>query len=80
MADPTEMQKPSENRIREAAAIKGLEVLVVSCPKCMNMLDDAAKSTGNQNNFKIKELIELVDEAMTSDSVATTVVESDKRV
>lgn len=75
MADPVDMQKPSENRVQEAAAIGDLEVLVVSCPKCMNMLEDAVKSTGNQNKFKVKELIELVDEAMGSSSVAARAIE-----
>jgi len=75
MADPVDMQKPSENRVQEAAAIDDLEVLVVSCPKCMNMLEDAVKSTGNQNKFKVKELIELVDEAMGSSSVAARAIE-----
>jgi len=63
--DPTDKEKPSENRVREAARIDGLEVLVVNCPKCMNMFEDARKSTGNEDNFRVMELIELVEECMT---------------
>lgn len=64
IADPTDKEKPSENRVREAAKIEGLDVLVVNCPKCMNMFEDARKSTGNEDNFRVMELIELVEECM----------------
>ena len=62
--DPTDKEKPSENRMREAAEIKGLETFVVGCPKCMNMFEDSVKSTGNEENIKVRELIELVEECM----------------
>lgn len=63
-ADPIGQEKPSENRVKEAATIKDLDVLVVNCPKCMNMMEDAVKSTGHENDFVVKELIELVAECM----------------
>lgn len=62
--DPPGTTKVSENRVREAAAIPNLDVLVVNCPKCMTMLEDATKTTGNEGNFKVLELTELVAEAM----------------
>jgi len=65
MADPSDKEKPSENRMREAARIDGLEVFVVSCPKCMNMFEDSVKSTGNEASIQVKELIELVEECMS---------------
>ena len=68
MADPTDKQKPSENRMQEAARIDGLDVFVVSCPKCMNMFEDSVKSTGNEGNFQVRELIELVEECMNPES------------
>ena len=71
MADPTDKEKPSENRVREAATIDGLDVLVVNCPKCMNMFEDARKSTGNEDNFRVMELIELVEECMDFGQGAT---------
>ena len=64
MADPTDKDKPSEHRIQEAARIDGLDAVAVNCPKCMNMFEDAVKSTGHENDFKVKELIELVAECM----------------
>ncbi len=62
--DPVGKEKPSENRVREAATIEGLETIVVSCPKCMNMLEDARKTTNNEDNFEIREVIELVAECL----------------
>lgn len=62
--DPVGLEKPSENRVREAAGIEGLETIVVSCPKCMNMLEDARKTTNNEENFEIREVIELVAECL----------------
>lgn len=64
LPEPPEMKKPAEIRAREAADIEGLEVLVVNCPKCLNMLEDGVKGTGNEGNFRVMELIELVAEAM----------------
>jgi Fe-S oxidoreductase len=64
MPDPVGAEKPAQNRIREAAAIEGLEVYVVSCPKDLTMFEDALKTTGNEGRFVVKELIELVREAV----------------
>ncbi len=76
--DPTDKEKPSENRAREAARIDGLDVLVVNCPKCMNMFEDARKSTGNEETFRVMELIELVEECMDlGDGAATDGAETD---
>ena len=62
--DPVGAEKPAQNRIREAAAIPGLEVYVVSCPKDLTMFEDALKTTGNEGKFVVKELIELVRDAV----------------
>jgi Fe-S oxidoreductase len=62
--DPVGAEKPAQNRIREAAAIPGLEVYVVSCPKDLTMFEDALKTTGNEGKFVVKELIELIREAI----------------
>lgn len=68
--DPVGSEKPAQNRIREAAAIDGLEVYVVSCPKDLTMFEDALKTTGNEGKFVVKELIELIREAVASPLVA----------
>jgi Fe-S oxidoreductase len=62
--DPVGTEKPAQNRMKEAAAIPGLEVYVVSCPKDLTMFEDALKTTGNEDKFVVKELIELIREAI----------------
>jgi Fe-S oxidoreductase len=62
--DPVGEDKPAHNRMREAAAIAGLQVYVVSCPKDLTMFEDALKATGNEGRFVVRELIELVREAL----------------
>ena len=62
--DPVGADRPAHNRMREAAAIAGLEVFVVSCPKDLTMFEDALKATGNEGRFVVRELIELVRDAL----------------
>jgi len=62
--DPVATEKPAQNRIKEAAAIPGLQVYVVSCPKDLTMFEDALKTTGNEGKFVVRELIELIREAI----------------
>ena len=52
--------------------IPGLQVYVVSCPKDLTMFEDALKTTGNEGKFVVKELIELVREALPQERVETT--------
>jgi Fe-S oxidoreductase len=69
VADPPGVTKVGENRVREAAGIPDLDMLVVNCPKCMTMLEDAVKTAGYEGKFQVKELIELVAEAMDLDRI-----------
>ncbi len=57
-------ERPSESRIREAVALGGVQVFVVTCPKDSTMFRDAVKTTGNESQIVVKDLIELVHEAM----------------
>ena len=57
-------ERPSEVRIREAAALNGVQAFVVTCPKDVTMFRDAVKTTGNENQLQVKDLIELVHEAL----------------
>ena len=50
--------------MREAASIEGLQVYVVSCPKDLTMFEDALKTTGYEGQFVVRELIELLREAI----------------
>jgi Fe-S oxidoreductase len=57
-------ERPSENRLHEAAALEGVGTFVVACPKDVVMYRDAVKTTGLENRLVIRDLIELVTEAM----------------
>jgi Fe-S oxidoreductase len=57
-------ERPSENRIREAVALEGVSTFVVACPKDVTMFRDAVKTTGSEERIVVKDLIELVNEAL----------------
>ena len=57
-------ERPSESRIREAVALDGVQAFIVACPKDLTMYRDAVKTTGNEKNMVVKDLIELVYEAL----------------
>jgi Fe-S oxidoreductase len=57
-------ERPSESRIREAISVNGVEALVVACPKDVTMYQDAVKTTGFEDKLHIKDLVELVYEAL----------------
>jgi Fe-S oxidoreductase len=57
-------ERPSESRIREAIALAGVQAFVVACPKDLTMYRDAVKTTGNEKDMLVKDLIELVYEAL----------------
>jgi Fe-S oxidoreductase len=57
-------ERPSEIRIREAASLHGVTDFIVACPKDVTMFRDAVKTTGNEERLIVKDLIELVHEAL----------------
>lgn len=57
-------ERPSENRIREAVDLGELDFFVVSCPKDVTMYEDAIKTTGNGDRIELRELTELLEEAL----------------
>src|SRR5579862_1273543 len=57
-------ERPSENRIREAVSLPHVELFVVACPKDVTMYEDAIKTSGNADRIELRELTELVEEAM----------------
>jgi Fe-S oxidoreductase len=64
MSEGEVTERPSEARIREAVGQDGVEILVVACPKDVTMYQDAIKTTGNEDRIVVKDIIELVAEAM----------------
>jgi Fe-S oxidoreductase len=61
---PGVKERPAENRIREAVSLHGVEALVVSCPKDIVMFQDAMKTTGNEGKLSVKDISDLLDEAI----------------
>ncbi|MGB8344659.1 MAG: hypothetical protein WCD86_07230, partial [Ktedonobacteraceae bacterium] len=57
-------ERPSENRIREAVALGDVDYFVVACPKDVTMYTDAVKTSGNEGKIMVKDIIELVYEAL----------------
>jgi Fe-S oxidoreductase len=57
-------ERPSENRIKEALQLAGVDRFVVACPKDVTMFSDAVKTTGSEGKLVVKDLIELVEEAL----------------
>ena len=66
-------ERPAENRIREALSVlqpsgngaseKQL-LFIVTCPKDMIMYGDAVKTTGNEGVIEVRDIIQLVEEAI----------------
>ena len=56
-------QRMSELRVKEAVET-GAEYLVVACPKCLVMLEDAVKALNLGSGFAVKDISELVLESM----------------
>ena len=53
-----------KSRIREAVGLDSAQVFVVACPKDVTMYRDAVKTTGHEDRIVVKDLIELVHEAL----------------
>lgn len=62
-------QKPSENRVHEAAALGGIDIFVTCCPKDLTMFEDARKTGGHEKDFVVQDLAELVAEAIELKSI-----------
>jgi Fe-S oxidoreductase len=73
IADPPGVERPSENRIREAVSLPDVELFVVSCPKDVTMYEDAIKTSGSAERIQLRELTELVEEALVSAAELATV-------
>jgi len=57
-------KRPSEMRIEEALEIEGVNLFLVACPKDYTMYSDAVKTSGNEDKIAVKDIIELVEEAI----------------
>jgi Fe-S oxidoreductase len=63
-------ERPAENRIKEALSTfeknpsEKQQLFIVTCPKDMIMYSDAVKTTGNEGRIEVRDLIQLVAEAV----------------
>ena len=62
--DAPGQERPSENRIREAVELPDVELFVVACPKDVTMYEDAIKTSGNAELIELRELTELLEQAL----------------
>lgn len=61
---PGQKERPSENRIREAADLGGIRHFTVACPKDMTLYSDAVKTAGQEGQIEVRDAIDFVWEAM----------------
>ena len=64
MDDSGLRERPSEQRMREAATLDGVADFVTACPKDLTMYTAAAKATGLDGRLAVSDLIELVAAAI----------------
>jgi len=63
-------ERPAENRIKEALSTfeentsDKTQLFIVTCPKDMIMYSDAVKTTGNEGKIEVRDIIQLVVEAV----------------
>jgi Fe-S oxidoreductase len=57
-------ERPAEGRVREAAGLQGVATMVVACPKDLVMFRDALKTTGLEGTLQVRDIVELVEDAM----------------
>lgn len=58
-----ETTRLSQIRLREAMEV-GAEIIATACPWCHIQLEDAIKDTGNEGKLEVKDIAELVTEAL----------------
>jgi Fe-S oxidoreductase len=69
-------ERPAENRIKEALstleknASEKKQLFIVTCPKDMIMYSDAVKTTGNEGRIEVRDIIQLVAEAVGVEEAA----------
>ena len=56
-------ERMADRRVRQAAET-GAEILAVACPYCLAMFEDAVKTQGYEGKIEVKQVIELVKEAL----------------
>ena len=61
MESESSEERLAEVRVRDAVSL-GAEVLATACPFCLLTLEDAVKTTGNEDKIVVRDIVELVSE------------------
>lgn len=56
-------ERLAEKRVMDALDV-GAEIIAVACPFCLLTFDDAIKTTGNEGKIQVKDIMELITEAL----------------
>ena len=56
-------QRLAEIRVNDAVEL-GAEILATSCPLCILTLEDAVKTSGNEEKIRVMDVTELLAEAI----------------
>ncbi len=56
-------ERLAESRVKAAVAM-GAEILATACPLCVLTLEDAVKTSGNEDHLRIMDITELLAEAL----------------
>src|SRR5690606_32119740 len=60
MDDSKSVERPSENRIREALALGDPRLFIVACPKDTVMYTAAVQALGVSDRIEVRDIIDLV--------------------
>ena len=56
-------ERLAEVRVQDAVDL-GAEVLVTACPFCLLTLEDAVKTSGNEEKIQILDIVEILEAAL----------------
>jgi Fe-S oxidoreductase len=70
---PSATDKDKPGKVGDYKEKGGSGVVAVACPFCSTMLSDAINETGREENMKVKDITELVAEAMEVKTGGATV-------
>ena len=56
-------ERVSERRLKQAMET-GADIIAVACPHCLLMFEDAIKALGCEGQVEIKQVIELIHQAI----------------
>ncbi|MHA6642810.1 heterodisulfide reductase-related iron-sulfur binding cluster [Mesorhizobium sp. A623] len=66
MDDSASVERPSENRIKEALALGDVDAFVVACPKDTVMYSAAVQALGVEDRIVVRDMIDLVRTSSTA--------------